>query len=360
MTSRTAPADRLSDLVADLTQDLHPDLVPPARLARALHTARHFPRDVSGFVGLECRLGPDTAPVDFMFCVGKAPHERAALAHLAERTHRATGPPHPGWGRLADFATAWTDPAGPLHGHIRDVWLEFDLDPTDLDPTDTAPPTPPPPNVFLDIDPGTARSGAANAPLDEATALLTGTAPDPAHRAFLAHCLRSTPTAASGVVLGVLLPRDADHRRLCVQGLTSRQLLDHLDTTAWPGHHRDLLPVLHPMAPTVDCLTLDLDIAARTQDRLGIEYMFRSRLRPGTPPPWERALNRLTALGLCRPQDADALRQFGTARPRPAPGTPPGEARPRTWRRLNHLKVVHTPDRPPEAKCYLFARRTKG
>ncbi|MFE4971347.1 hypothetical protein ACFRAR_04430 [Kitasatospora sp. NPDC056651] len=353
MTARTVLAERLSDLVADLAQGLHPDLVPPARLTQTLHTAEHFPRDVSGFVGMECRLDQDTAPVDFMFCVGKAPHERAALAHLADQTYRAADPPRPEWGRLADFATAWTDPAGALYEHIRDVWLEFDLA-----PADAACPIPPPPNVFLDIAPGTARSGAATAPLDEATALLTGTTPDRADRAFLAHCLRSTPPTASGVVLGVLLPRRADHRRLCVQGLTDRQLLDYLDATGWPGRHRDLLPVLQPMARTVDCLTLDLDVTAHAQDRVGIEYMFRSRLRPGTPPPWEQALNRLTALGLCRPQAAAALRRFNAAHP--APSAPPDEAHTRTWRRLNHLKVVHTPDRPPEAKCYLFARRTKG
>ncbi|MEU8540739.1 hypothetical protein AB0C52_12280 [Streptomyces sp. NPDC048717] len=368
MTSPTALAnpDRLSGLVADLAAEVEPALLDPARLSQVLRVADQFPRDLSEFVGLECRLNRESAPVDFMFCVGKAAHERAALARSAARAHQASGDLRSGWGPLAEFAAAWADPASVLHTHVRDIWLEFDLDsPDSLDspgPLDAGAPVPPLPSVFLDIDPGAAHSGAMAGLLDEVSALFAGAWPDPAHRSFLSHCLRATTIRTSRIVLGLLLPRRADYLRVCVQGLTGGRLLDCLDATGWPGRRRDLLPVLTSMAPTVDCLTLDLDVAAGIRPRLGVEYMFHSRLRQGAPPPWGRALNRLSRLGLCRPELAGSLLRFGTSGPGPGAGDPaggsPGGAG--TWRRLNHLKVVHTPDEPPEAKCYLFARRMEA
>jgi hypothetical protein len=312
-----------------------------------------FPAQLSDLIGFEFRLGPQDGPVDFMFRVAR-PAARlcdALVCRLAT---------DPAWSRLSDFFRTWAAPDSMLHQQIGNIWLEFDLDPPAAGP--------PEPNVFFETEVGFARTTSATSLVNEVLVLLGETTLNHAARQCLRSCLQQVPTGATNVVFGVLLPRQVDFLRVCLLGLNAEQTLCCLSKIGWTGNLSEVRPTLDTLAPTVDCLALNLDVAETVRPQVGVEYTLALRTQPGTYPDWNPALTTLQHLGMCRPGLRDALLRFGgwNGRGWNASGVGIDAAksgvqsrRTEIWQRLNHLKVVHAPEAAPEAKCYLFAQELK-
>ena len=337
-------AGTLSDLVRAVAPQLSAELVGADQLARMERISAMFPARLSECIGFECRLSRSNAPVDFMFCVDRSAAELCDTLLPRPVTH-------PVWGRLRDFFRAWPDACSTLRS-VREVWLEFDLG--------SAADDLPVPSIFFQIAAGFARRETVRALLNQVQVLLGDNASIHSADAGLAACLERLPPTTTAVIFGVLLPRQVNYLRLCVQGLDGDQVLSYLGSVGWAGDRLELQAILDTLAPTVDLLTLDLDVAGAVQPRVGIEYMFKHRSRPANVADWQQVLVALQHVGLCRPGLPEALLRFCTSSvPEHGRGGVQDQSR-RVWRRLNHIKVVHSPKADPEAKCYLFARYVEG
>ena len=139
--------------------------------------------------------------------------------------------------------------------------------------------------------------------------------------------------------------------RLCLLGITQDQLLGYLRAIGWPGSTEDVEDVLHSISQHLYLLAVDLDLDGGVGPRLGIEcfagreYSLANVLN--VYPNWEPLLEQLVRLGLCLPNERDALLAWPgyTFRELVFPSV--------FFRGLNHVKVVWTPPGVVYAKAYL-------
>lgn len=328
-----------------------PGLVSPEALRPVLALAGRLPPCASS--GFECRLGEPTASADFLVNLLPTDGTRAAFAgrHPDARLPEAFLE-SPVWRRVRDFCLAWEDPDSPLHHEVRDAWLEFDAGEFEA-PVPT-------PGVFFGHHPG---QNARPDTLRRCLELLRGeerAEPPPA----LARCLEALPGTPRIEQVGMMFSRPTDDVRLCIRGVPPAGLSAGLRRAGWSGDGGELDALVEGLLPFVDEIILDVDVGEEVRPRLGLECILD---RDPSPARWGRWLEHLVAQGLCTPDKRDALRAW--------PGLSSQRAQPESWpenlvrasqrmpgtqsgfaRRLNHLKLVHQPGRPPEVKAYLAFR----
>jgi hypothetical protein len=333
---------------------LSPRLISPTALADLERLARLMPPvSASGF---ECRLGQEEAQADFGVRFLASDGSRALLAG---RVDAGTALPsslfaHPVWQRLRRFGARWDTPGTLLEQELGDVFLEFDVE---------GPPPPVPiPSFFIEYD---RRAWRRLEAMEESLALLWGEPLAPGVRERVVACLAALPSGGYVSAVGAMFSRRFDGVRLCLQGLGPDTLPSYLLRVGWPGDPRDVEALLARVSGRVERMALSLDVGTAVLPRLGVECHLADSLHEADSERWASLLDALVTQGLCLHAKRDALVEWlGHTHLRSRPEALPGNLRalsaslgpkalPVFLRRINHLKLVLQPGRPPEAKAYL-------
>jgi hypothetical protein len=348
-------ADSLEILLPSLSPTLvAPEVVPDLRrLARVLAPV---PRGI-----LECRLGPNAPQVDLSQCIHADDGEPAILAeHIAAAVSAGTLPDGPSWSRVRDFCSQWAKPSSPLHADIPDIWLEFDLDyPLSDLPT---------PSLFFTWRGDTLPTRESYAVVERTLSILLGESALGPLKDNLHRCFDACADAARVISVGVMLSRQTEALRVNVKPLGSDRIVPYLERAGWPGPAEEFRHLIVQMGGFADYMMVDMDVGTRICQEVGLEC--RPIQQPARGPQWATFLDHLLESGLCTPQKRDALlawpgRIDPTSSPAPWPDhliveslLQPADHFSAFLRRVSHAKIVYSPQRPLEAKGYLWFGHT--
>ncbi|HVY71684.1 MAG TPA: hypothetical protein VHH73_17265 [Verrucomicrobiae bacterium] len=318
-------------------------LVASPALTEIIQLNSRLPAALTSTGGFECPLGAVEPVADWQWCVKASDGGREVIAgkRLGE------GLPADflrveGWRRIRQLAGQWANPESLLHSEVDRLWLEFDR----ADFANVAPV----PSLFVSIHSGSEVNEHPKA-LDAALLalhLLNDGTLDGKVEAKLRSCFEALPKGAIPAYAALMLARNTPGARL-VMGLPLRLLRDYLRQVNWPGAMDELLRFVTEVAPFVERLFFNLDVAGTLSPRIGIECHLRNK-QPATEPRWQDLVGYFVKRGWCLPEKAAGLLAWpGHERAVLADDLLPV----RIFRGLHHLKVVFAPDTPPQAKGYL-------
>lgn len=340
---------------------------------QALHAlARYLPAGICEFFGFESRLGETGAEVDFLLCAKASEGGREVLAGLdAGQQLPAEFFGHAVWRQIRSFAMAWADSTGPLYNRIQNVWLEFDIDGDTGASLRNGPAAMPVPSLFLGTDALFGHQGTSAPPwlVDRALPLCTGREVGAPLRTTLNTAIGALPAHANIFQIGMMLGRAGavDMLRLCIRGLAHAEAAAYLQAVQWPGDLdtiRDLLALVYAASDSVD---VDIDLRPAVGPKLGLECSFGADR--GTPARLAAFLDQLVRQGLCLDAKREALLAWSRGfHERTNPSAWPADLRARSasantptasmfMRWVYHVKIVHVPGQPLEAKAYLAVRQ---
>ncbi|MCW5892043.1 MAG: hypothetical protein KIT14_16080 [bacterium] len=245
-------------------------------------------------------------------------------------------------GGLADFFTAWADPASVLHAHVGQAWLEFDQRRDGRWPG--------PPFVTFALDAGLApgagpRSHARLGDLVKAglTALV-----GPGGRDVVPSIRAAVGMLPDGGRLAHLaaMPHRGSSGARAVFAVPGESVPGFLRRLGWPGDAAVIEQALGEAWPESDRVSLNLDFLPAVGPRVGVE-LFRPTA-PLDDPAWTPLLSMLERRGLCAPAKRAVLAAWPARHPQDA----------RRGGRLERyvlVKLVFDPQRLIEAKAYLSA-----
>jgi hypothetical protein len=288
-------------------------------------------------------------------------HAPAARADILVSAVRARGgaamlmaaPAHPLWEPVTSLGAA----LGAEPAQIDDVWLEFDL----------FGPMPDVPNLFCRplYPPGDL--GALRARAAFATAALTGAPLPEALLDAVLRCAAALPERAMIFQIGAMRARPSAGLRLCINQISLDAILSVLGALSYPDV-AGVRALLIRYQRAVGDVALALDLTPGPGARIGLECYFAPS-RTGRSPDELLALflSRLVEDRACRPGKAEALRAYpGVAEIEPGTGWPDALLATRSLlgkdfagrfhRSVHHIKLVHQPGKPLEAKAYLAIR----
>ncbi len=305
---------------------LHPALIAPPAFARARTVARLMPADCTAI--LEARLAADAPRTDFSVRL----ENLAQAAQLAPQVK----PQH----LQGLLAKGWSQLGFP--DQVPALWLEFDL-------AAGAPEIP---------DPIVCARLASNADPDWIARVLLpalhGSTMSAAQDQNVRRALATLPAGYRLLYAFSLHPR-SDAVRLEFLGFDLAAAVAYLRRVVSVAAAEQIAGLAH-LAAEAERFHLSFDIAAEISPRIGLEYAI-----PRQPPKefgWQDLLERLVRTGLCSAEKRDAIFAwpgYDTPWTQPSswPHAPPALA---TYcvRCLSHLKLVVTPDAPPESKVYLL------
>lgn len=342
-------AGSLADHLAPVANHLAP-LVAPGSLSALATVARQLPGSLTSTFGFECRLGSDRGRADFLVSV-RGDRGRRGLAE------RFAGSADPATQGIGAFAREWSEPSSAMGTVVDNVWLEFDVDGSRSDV----------PSAFFGFLPS-APAAEGSRPRAErarhlaatgaALELLGGTRGGPQQLDTLARCFEAHP-GAEVFQVGMMLSRTPALVRLCLRLRSVGDLVPLLRRVGWRGDEANLRRTVEPVAGRADYVCVDLDVGERVHPRVGLECYVTHGNR------WPDLLAGLRSQGLCTPDEHEALLAYPgqDVHDGADPRWPPALAAAGTvlgpgWtgvvvRSLHHVKVVHHPDGPPEAKAYL-------
>jgi hypothetical protein len=319
--------------------------------------AQYLPGGMTAFFGFECRLDDAVPGADFLLAVTATEGGRDILAGASPNA----GLPgmlqaQPIWRRLINFCQDWANPDSPLHAHIHNLWLEFDI--VNQQPDITAP------NCFFGL---CLRAGDANRwVVDTAIPLLHGASMPSDLAQNVRTCLEALPERAYVFQIGLMLARQVEAVRLCVRDIAPAQIVAYLSHLGWPGKLDSLAALLADLSRRVDRIDLDLDVGPTVLPKIGLECYFNNQVQPQAEPRWRSFLEFLEAKGLCCPAKREGLLAY--------PGYIREKADQAGWpahllttarflgnryesiffKGLHHIKVVYQPEYLLEAKAYLY------
>ncbi len=354
---RNRPGDAVTTTLTDYLRLAAPhlpsSLLSPEGLAHLERLARLMPPvSASGF---ECRLGAPDPLADFGVRFLAADGSRAVLAGREDAPFHLPGflLEHPVWRRLRDFGARWDTPGTRLHAEVGDIFLEFDVA--------GPPPEVPIPSFFIEYD---KQARHRRETMEEALGLLWGEPLSPAVGERVGACLEALPAGAKVSAVGAMFSRRFEGVRLCLYGLGPRSIPEYLARVGWPGEPEALAAQLAGVADRVERFSLCFDVGTRVLPRVGVELHLAENLQEDGAR-WRLLLERLVEQGLCLPSKRDALLGWlGHTHTRAHEATMPEHLRAVAraqqpellcafLRRLNHVKLVHAPGQPTEAKAYL-------
>jgi len=345
-------------------------LITPDNFQEIIALGRHFPGNLTSFLGFECRLTESISRADWAFAVSGADSDKKVLANLMNQGYI---PDHflqdAVWQRVQKFANTWANPQSALDKRIQCFWLEFDMP--------QQPPTVPLPSVFF--GPTHLPRGVATNTVSEyawltrsALPLLKGHSIHASVKRQLTTCLQQLPENASLFQVGVMLSRgDNENLRLFINHLNPSQILHYLRSIGWMRDADALATMLSDLKPLADRFVLGYDITPKgIGPRLGLECSFQED-NYHQEPRWEPFLDYLVSKKLCLPEKRDALLRF------------PGQESNGTWdasimrplasishtlpdllsstivRYISHIKIVYENGKAFEAKAYPAVRLFK-
>ncbi len=358
-TCQTNVADYISAAVAPYVSK---QLISCEALLNIGRIASSLPGALTDFFGFECPLGVSQPSADFLVCAKARQGGREVLSNRRlGRNLPAFFQAHPTWQRIQSFANEWSDPQSPLFDHIHNMWIEFDVE--------GMPPPVPVPSVFIGAD----NMQPLERTIDDETmpshcewltevalpVLLGGTL-EQAQRRQIARCFNFLPSGARIFQVGLMLARNSSTTRLCVRGLSGTQITDYLRGLDYDTASGELQRLVDVLAPLVDRIDLDLDVADRVLPKIGLECYL-----PMNPGIIRRYLDHLAVCGLATSVKAEALESWqGLAHERLTPEIWPhdllalssfmgGRVHSVFARWLHHVKIVFEPGLRLQAKAYL-------
>ncbi len=332
----------LADTTDTLLSSLSPALVTDGALSKLRQLAQVLPPIPRGI--FECRLDAGAAQVDLSQAIlGYGGEPDVLMEHIARMSPADV---HPTWASLRDFCTRWIDPSFLLHGNVRTIWLELD-----------AVRETPSPSLFFTLKPEGLTVSQAYAVAQDALGVLLAEANLALFQDNVRRCFDACDGVARIYQVGVMLARQTDALRLCVHPLNADSIAPYLARVGWPGPVDELASLVAWLLGFVDRIDMiDLDVGSRIYPQVGFECVFEQQ--PHREPRWAVFLDDLVARGLCAPDKRDAVLAWpGYTDPTPGPLPQLPEQIEVLKRRVSHVKIVYQPQRPLEAKAYLWFNR---
>ena len=351
------------DLVKPYVSD---QLIDAAHWADIEAIAQWLPGPITNFFGFECRLGDPTPQADFLLSIGAKEAGQRILAGQSPRYPIDTALlKEPVWQQVQQFTQTWLDAASDLHPNVNNIWLEFDVDGSSAEP--------PIPSCFFGshtilVNPDTAEHSAEHPHRwvpQTAIAQLQGKMMDTALEAQLLHCLDALPVGSHVFQVGLMLARQVNMVRICLRGITPKQVLTYLEALGWAGSLEALSPYLMKLSQLADRVDVDLDVSPQgIRPKLGFECYLQAQ--PKHNPAWGQFLDYLVTEGWCLPEKREALLTYpGFARERDNRDRWPSHLRKLShflgdhregvfFRGLHHVKLVFHTDHMVEAKAYCW------
>ena len=323
--------------------------------------------------GLECHLGLSEPKADFMAAFSTSNCGREALARGYQPL--ASLDNNPVWSRIYDFCEHWTDANSPLYKEVDRVWLEFDLVKPQLSEV-------PEPSLFFGTAEGIKKETENTSLYDDSLPdnisnnhswvtdqalrlLLNKPLPDLVKRNMLT-CFNSLPREGKVFQIGVMLPRKIESQavRLCISNIAIAKIPQYLSDIGWQGSISNLESVLVDISRFTDFICLNFTVGNTIFPKMGLECYGSKQLKISSE--WELFLDYLVEKQLCIPDKADAILNY--------PGYSVEKSYRDLWpsnltnastfvfpsfkstlvRYLNHIKIVYQPNKPLEAKAYLW------
>ena len=357
-----SPSTIANYIDAAVAPHISSDLISPEAVSNIRHIAAWLPGALTDFFGFECRLGISEPSADFLVCCRASHGGREVLNHeRPERDLPVFFENHPVWQRIRCFSAEWSNPQSPLFDRVYNMWLEFDVE--------GAPPSVPVPSAFIgpeNLQPVEPAGESSEMPAqctwltDSALPLLLGAELDPASQRQIARCLNFLPFGARIFQVGLMLARASLITRLCVRGVSTTQIIEYLRALDYDTSDGQLRGLVNVLAPLVERIDLDMDVADRVLPKIGLECYFAADVAA-----IRQFLNHLVSCGLSTRAKAEALELWrGMAHERLSPEIWPrdlltlsgflgGRVHSVFARWLHHVKIVYQPGLPLEAKAYL-------
>ncbi len=324
-------------------------LVDKASFSRIREASRALPPALSSHY-LECRLGKEAGPVDWLTCASTREAGDRVLASLTKSPGSLGAAAfHPDWEHLRRFFAIWGNPRSTLNAELPIVWMEFDM---------TVPKGAMPlPNIIVRLASGhptsmgtKASKNLRNHPGLKATlkTLQVLGQGDLSSRAtsVLTDCFSRLPSKASLLHLSYMLRRNPAALKLDIQ-LQTPDLEGFLGNISWPGS----IPAIRDFFPGGEFLGGEAKFQLACGEDLHplIEFEFDIYPEAGSLAKAEKLLKMLQVRKLCDARRAKALLAW------------PGESRLRIGgdgleirtRRWLDLKTSWHADRGWLAKAYL-------
>jgi len=289
------PQTRFSDSLADvISTRLTPSLerlIPPEITQRLAILTRHLPSVITSLWGYELPVSRQEVFSDFLVCL----HQAALCSEAFQATvglEKVIAEPY--YNRFQDLVTRWADPGDRVGRVISNIWLEYDYDGLTEEPLV--------PNFFF----------GPKAPFHLLEVVLAarqifdllspegmpkGTYP------FLIRCMSLLRPEGRVTQIGQMLARHENRLRLFIQHLPAHAILPYLRKLDYPHADNPLVAdQIDHCYQLADRVELDIDIADRIGDQIGLECYFDTT---------EKALTFLADLvrrGLCVPQKYQYLR----------------------------------------------------
>ena len=318
--------------------------------------------------GLECHLDSSEPKADFFAAFSTSNGGREALARgyppLADLNDSSV------WNRVYDFCEHWTQTNSPLYQEVDRVWLEFDL----VKPQSSKTPEP---NFFFGPTKGiknkTNNSDSPNQAAknyswitDEALGLLLNKSLPNLVKQNLLTCFNCLPPEASVFQIGIMLPRKAESQtvRVCINNIALSEIPQYLNAIGWQGSSAKLKSILTDLSHFTNYVCLNFAVGDTVHSKVGFECYIDKK--PRINPKWRSFFDYLVEQQLCTPEKAEALLNY--------PGLSAEEFHQNLWpsnlsnaakivypnlrstivRTLHHIKVVYQPNKPLQAKAYLW------
>lgn len=350
----------LTDYWDAIAPTISPDLISAESRRRLSDVGRHFPDAIASLVGFECRLADTTPQADLFLRVipetggrdilagSEAVETQSKFYHLLAGygtlpTLSSELIAHPVWQKIRQFCIQWSTPNTSFYDHIKDLWLEFDLD--------AEPAAVPVPSAFF--------GSGAIAHLSTHLNPLLENPLTPEQSRHIERTLNALPRTANLFQSGVLLSREPDNIRFYITDISVKQICPYLDRIGWEGDRHQMAAILALLSPGIKKTNLQIEIETDIAPTIAIECYLENREA------WKIFLEGLVKTGFCLPQKRNAILSFGgLTRERDSPENWPGTLRRRSqllgpgwesvlFRRLAYLKLTYRPGMPLEFKAYL-------
>jgi hypothetical protein len=322
--------------VADLLRFLEPELsaaLGATATAAIIERAESVPLDPFRLVGFELPLSGATDACDLLLQLAPAVALRRQRASLAATAGAGE--------ELGELLAALSDPADVLYGAVADAWLEYDVGSGDgRRPSVFASPA-----ASFEAVLGLARRLGASGPEQRALEGLIGRFGD----------------EDRVQQLGVMHGRSRRELR-CVVSIGSPSLVAELARAGWPGETSVLASVLDRYGASLELRSVAVGFAVdgALHPPVGLELHLPRKADA------EALLARLEADGIADPGvRARLLAWHGHVVDHAGLGSPPafrvvtemtgGRSVGAVVRRIHHVKLTVTPERPLTAKAYLGA-----
>lgn len=331
---------RLSEILERLSVTFLRGLLAPEEAAGLLDTARRLPPIHWGI--LECRLAADESQVDLSQRITGHGDERQVLVdHIREVWQRETSADVPAWDKLVRFLNTWANTS--LHASAPILWLEFDGVARQCVPS-----------MFF-----TPR--ADEVPLTEAIATsqkIVSSLLSPRQLATLeaplAQCFENCPGESFVGQVGLMLSRQTDALRVCIEELSGDQVVPVLRQNGYADLGQPVDSFIERVLGLAgEFRMLDLDIGSGPHDTFGLEVSFEGLSDEKSR--WLRFLDELERAGLCTPAKRDSVINWcGTLQLQLADPADDPWLLQLVKLKISHLKLVYRPGKPIVAKAYLW------